>query len=122
MQTSENPTVESAEPASADQAPRTVNSTDATSGQPIVQRVLARQQELSTALAAVPDNNGHLHAEITLALDTVHQLLSGDLQNVPAVVAADMSRWLERSKHVAEVAGAPLPEPEPEVAVVPDEA
>jgi hypothetical protein len=117
MQTSETP---SAEPNIdlADQAPRVINSTDATVGQPIVARVLARQQELSTALAAVPDTNGHLHAEITLALDTVHQLLSGDLENVPAVVVADMNRWLERSKHVAESAIAPAPAP----AIVPDEA
>ena len=118
MQTSENPTASSAP--TADQAPRVVNSTDATIGQPIVARVQARQQELATALAAVPDDNGHLHAEITLALDTVHNLLSGDLQNVPAVVAADMNRWLERNKHVAEVAGAPAEAPA--LAIVPDEA
>jgi hypothetical protein len=104
----------------AEQAPRVTNSTDATIGQPLVARVQARQQELATALAAVPDDHGHLHAEITLALDTVHQLLTGDLQNVPPVVAADMNRWLERNKHVAETAGAPV-EP-PALAVVPDEA
>lgn len=120
MQTSETQTDEAAEPVGEEQAPRSLNSTDATTGQPIVQRVLARQQELSTVLAGVPDDNGHLHAEITLALDTVHQLLSGDLQNVPPVVAADMNRWLERNKHVAEVAGAPA-EP-PALAIVPDEA
>lgn len=119
MQTSENPTADSAESANADQAPRITNSTDATIGQPLVARVQQRQQELATALAAVPDDNGHLHAEITLALDTVHSLLSGDLQNIPAVVAADMNRWLERNKHVAEVAGAPVPPP---LAIVPDEA
>ena len=120
MQTSENPTVESDPAQSADEAPRVTNSTDATVGQPIVQRVLARQQELATALAAVPDDNGHLHAEITLALDTVHNLLSGDLQNIPSVVAADMNRWLERNKHVAESAGAPADPPA--LVPVPDEA
>jgi hypothetical protein len=121
MQTSENPTVEPAELVNpADQAPKVMNSTDATIGQPIVARVQARQQELATALAAVPDDNGHLHAEITLALDTVHSLLSGDLQNIPPVVAADMNRWLERNKHVAETAAAPIAPPT--LAVVPDEA
>jgi hypothetical protein len=117
MQTSETPTTEPAATAvdSGDQPVRVINSTDATIGQPIVQRVQTRQQELSTALAALGDGNGHLHAEITLALDTAHQLLSGDLANVPAVVAADMNRWLERNKHVAEVAGTPAPAPAPTV-------
>ena len=116
MQTSELPSAESALP--TDQSPRVINSTDATVGQPIVDRVLARKAELETALAAVETTTGHLQAEITLALSTVEALLSGDLKNVPSVVAADMNNWLERNKHVAVSAIPPAPAP----AIVPDEA
>jgi hypothetical protein len=106
----------------ADLAPRIINSTDMTIGQPIVARLQARQQELSTLLVAVPDKNGHLHSEITLALDAVQQLLSGDLANVTPIVLADMNRWLQRNKHVAESAVTPavLPDP-PALMVVADE-
>lgn len=104
-------------PAPAAKAPGLVNSTEATLGQPMVERVQARQQELSTLLADVPETNERLRAEITLALDGASQLLSGDLENVPAVVLADMNNWLERAKHVDETAVA---EP-PAVACVPDE-
>lgn len=102
MQTSPNETTEATE--TANEAPRFINSTDATVGKPIVERVLLRQAELEEALAACEDPNGHLYAEIALALSTVDSLLSGDLKNVPAVVVADMNNWLERNKHVAESA------------------
>jgi hypothetical protein len=44
----------------------------------------------------------HTRSDIDLALATIGTLLTGDLEHVPPVVVADMSRWLERNKHVAE--------------------
>jgi hypothetical protein len=85
-------------------APRHVNSVDATIGQPIVTRVMARKQELEGLLAQLPDDDVRTRGNIVMALDTINELLTGDLEHVPAVVVADMSRWLERNKHVAESA------------------
>ena len=114
MKTSETPILES-----DDQPVRFINSTDATIGLPIVERVQIRQKELEALRDGVDDKEGHLYQEITLALDTVHQLLSGDLVKVSSVVLADMNRWLERNKHVAESAVVP---PEPVSLPVPDQA
>ncbi|HLL25075.1 MAG TPA: hypothetical protein VK427_23230 [Kofleriaceae bacterium] len=85
----------------ATQAPH-INSVDATMGQPIVARVMARQAELEGILADLPESDVTLRNEITFALDTVAQLLTGDLEQVPAVVVVDMNRWLERNKHLGE--------------------
>jgi hypothetical protein len=79
-----------------------VNSVDATTGQPIVARVNARKLELETLLAALPDTEVDVRRDIDLALATINSLLTGDLENVPPVVAVDMNRWLERNKHLAE--------------------
>lgn len=80
---------------------RPINGVDATSGQPIVERVMAHKLALETVLASLPDDNRQTRADIEIALATIHELLTGDLDNVPRVVVADMSRWLERSKHLA---------------------
>jgi hypothetical protein len=90
------------EPAAEELAPRTVNSVDATVGQPIVIRVMARKTELEALLAALPAEDINTRGDIGLALSTINELLTGDLASVPAVVAADMNRWLERNKHLAE--------------------
>ncbi len=90
-------------PASASQH---VNSVDATAGQPMVARVMSRKHELEASLAALPAND-HSRGDIELALSTINELLTGDLSNVPAVVVADMNRWLERNKHLAESAVEP---------------
>jgi hypothetical protein len=79
-----------------------VNSVDSTSGQPIVVRVMVRKQELETALAALAAEDARERADLDLALSTVGAMLTGDLANVPHVVVVDMSRWLERTKHLAE--------------------
>ncbi|MDB4959597.1 MAG: hypothetical protein JWO36_7166 [Myxococcales bacterium] len=84
--------------------PRHLNSVDATMGQPIVARVLARKQELEALLAALPEDNLRARTDIDLALTTIKDLLTGDLAHVPAVVVSDMSHWLERNKHLAESA------------------
>lgn len=79
-----------------------INSVDATIGQPLVDRALARKTELEAALALVPETDVRAREPIELALSTIAGLLTGDLKNVPAVVASDMNLWLERHKHLAE--------------------
>jgi hypothetical protein len=90
-----------------DQPARHINSVDATIGQPIVARVLARKLELEALLAALPEDQLLSRADIDLALGTIESLLTGDLSHVPPVVASRMSRWLESNKHLAEMADAP---------------
>lgn len=82
-------------------SPHHVNSVDATSGQPIVARVMARKHELEALLASLPEDDTS-RGDIALALSTIDDLLTGDLHHVPAVVAVDMNRWLERNKHLGE--------------------
>jgi hypothetical protein len=94
----------------------TVNSVDATIGQPLVDRVQCRKRELEAALADIPETDIRAREPIALALSTIEGLLTGDLKNVPAVVASDMNTWLERHKHLAERAvdpasGAPATPP-----------
>jgi len=88
----------------AEAAPRHVNSVDATTGQPIVARVLARTKELAILLSRLDDDDVRGRGEIGLALSTVGELLTGDLMHVPTVVAMELSRWLEANKHIAETA------------------
>jgi hypothetical protein len=83
---------------------KNVNSSDASIGQPMVERVLARKHELEALLASSPADNGRTQNDIATALNTVNSLLSGDLAHVPAVVLVDMNRWLENNKHLAESA------------------
>jgi hypothetical protein len=92
-------------------APRPVNSVDATTGQPIVTRVLARKRELEAALAALPAGDVRKRSDIDVALSAINQLLTGDLTNVPPTVSAEMNRWLENNKHLAEQAAAPVVDP-----------
>lgn len=83
-------------------AQRHVNSVDATTGQPIVARVMARKAELEALLDELPEGDLSTQGDIYLALATINELLTGDLANVPAVVGVDMNRWLERNKHLGE--------------------
>jgi len=92
-------------------APRPANSVDATAGRPIVTRVLVRKRELEAALAALPASDARARLDLELALSTVSELLTGDLKHVPAMVAADMNRWLENNKHLAERATTPVVDP-----------
>jgi hypothetical protein len=82
--------------------PHYVNSVDATIGQPIVDRVLTRQAELEAALAAWPEADLRGRSDLELALTTIGELLTGDLERVPHVVVSSMNQWLERTKHLAE--------------------
>lgn len=89
-------------PAVTADAPHHLNSVDATVGQPIVARVMARKTELEALLAGLPAEDLTARGDIELALTTINDLLTGDLANVPAIVVTDMNRWLERNKHLSE--------------------
>jgi hypothetical protein len=102
--------------ASSPEPVRHVNSVDATAGQPMVTRVMARKQELEAALAALPAEEVRARGDLELALGSIAELLTGDLENVPPVVVASMSRWLESNKHLAESA---IPASAPDVAIDP---
>jgi len=101
-------------PPQGDPVPRYVNSVDATVGQPIVARVLARKHELEAALDALPGDDIRGRGDLELALSTIEELLTGDLHQVPATVVAEMNRWLERNKHLAERAPVSAAAPEPD--------
>jgi hypothetical protein len=88
------------------------NSTDATRGQGLRERVEARKLELETAAAALPEGD-RTRRDLESALSQVQGLLTGDLDNIPHVVAAQLSTWLEASKHLDERAPAAAPAPDP---------
>ncbi|MBA2538619.1 MAG: hypothetical protein H0V17_03215 [Deltaproteobacteria bacterium] len=79
------------------------NSTDATRGQPLAARVFARKDELEEALADLgPHDNPLLRQAIETALATCYALMTGDIAHPSDVVARDLTRWLERNKHLAQ--------------------
>ena len=78
------------------------NTTDATRGQPLWARVLARKDELEDALAELGPHDTVERMAIETALATVYLLMTGDLAHPSEVVAKDLSRWLERNKHLAQ--------------------
>lgn len=78
------------------------NTTDATRGQPLAARVLARKDELEDALADLRATDAMLRQAIETALATVYALMTGDLAHPSDVVARDLNRWLERHKHLAQ--------------------
>jgi hypothetical protein len=77
------------------------NTTDATRGQSLRARVEARKQELEVALAKL-DRDDRGRPDIENALNAVSGLLTGDLDQIPRVVAAELSTWLEANKHLNE--------------------
>lgn len=81
-----------------------INSVDATTGQPMIARVLTRKAELEARRETLREDDLQTRSEIDLSLQTIGELLTGDLAHIPPVVVADMSKWLERSKHIAEIA------------------
>jgi hypothetical protein len=78
------------------------NTTDATRGQPLAARVLARKDELEDALAELGPHDAAERQAIETALATVYMLITGDIAHPPEVVARDLARWLERNKHLAQ--------------------
>ncbi len=78
------------------------NSVDATRGQPLAMRVLARKDELEDALAELGPHDDLERLAIETALATVYALMTGDLAHPSDVVARDLNSWLERNKHLAQ--------------------
>ncbi|HEY5949468.1 MAG TPA: hypothetical protein VIV40_28430 [Kofleriaceae bacterium] len=78
------------------------NSVDATRGQPLAMRVLARKDELEDALAELDPHAVVERQAIETALTTVYLLMTGDLAHPSDVVARHLNRWLERNKHLGQ--------------------
>jgi hypothetical protein len=78
------------------------NTTDATRGQPLAARVLARKDELEDALVDLRRGDALERQAIETALATVYALMTGDIAHPSDVVARDLNRWLERNKHLAQ--------------------
>ena len=76
------------------------NTTDATRGQPLAARVLARKIELEDALADCGPHDAPLRTALQSALTAVYALITGDLAHPPAVIARALNNWLERNKHL----------------------
>ena len=77
------------------------NTTDATRGQPLAVRVLARKDELEDALADCHPRDVPRRIALETALAAVYALITGDLAHPPDVVAHALNAWLERNKHLA---------------------
>jgi hypothetical protein len=81
---------------------RLENSVDATRGQPLAMRVLARKDELEDALAEIGPHETIERQAIETALATVYLLMTGDIAHPSDVVAQNLNRWLERNKHLGQ--------------------
>ena len=80
-----------------------VNTTDATRGEPLALRAQKRRAELAVALQKLPAGELRARSDIELALASVDAMLTGDLDTLSDATAAGLNRWLEHTKHVAEV-------------------
>jgi hypothetical protein len=81
---------------------RVENSTDATRGEPLALRAQKRRAELAKALERLPVDELRARNDIEIALASIDELLTGDLDRLSDTTAADLSRLLERTKHLAE--------------------
>jgi hypothetical protein len=76
------------------------NTTDATRGQPLAARVLARKAELEDALADCGPYEVLRRTALETALSGVYALITGDLAHPPDVIGRALNNWLERNKHL----------------------
>jgi hypothetical protein len=77
------------------------NTTDGTVGQRLRDRVAARKAELEAAIAS-PTTDERTRSDLQSALGQVEGMLTGNLDQIPRVVAANLSAWLEANKHLDE--------------------
>lgn len=80
------------------------NSTDASMGQPIGQRVQARRAELCKLLDGMADTDVRERADVERAIASADALLMGDPEHPTETTSSEMARWLEANKHLAEKA------------------
>lgn len=80
---------------------RNENTTDATRGSNLRVRVESRKQDLEGAIATLGLDD-RARRDIEQALNEVTGLLTGDLDQIPRVVAVQLSTWLEANKHINE--------------------
>jgi hypothetical protein len=83
-------------------AKRVENSTDATRGEPLAMRAQKRKLELELALTKLPADDMRARNDIDRAVASIDGLLTGDVDHLSSATAADLSRLLENSKHLAE--------------------
>ena len=81
---------------------RIENTTDATRGEPLALRAAKRKAELEAALVAVPADDERARGDIEIALGALSELMAGDIKHLSHVTSAELSRWLEATKHLAE--------------------
>ena len=79
------------------------NSTDATRGEPLAIRAQKRKLELERALERHPAEDMRARNDINVAVASINALLTGDVDHLSDATAAELSRVLESSKHLAEV-------------------
>jgi hypothetical protein len=79
------------------------NSTDATRGEPLAMRAQKRKLELERALENHPADDVRARNDINVAVASINALLTGDVDHLSGATAAELSRLLESSKHLAEV-------------------
>lgn len=78
-----------------------------------------RQSELKEALGRLASDGAvQTRQDIEAALDALDGLLTGNLDQIPPVVAAQLSKWITSSKYLGakelrELAPQPPPQPEP---------
>jgi hypothetical protein len=82
------------------------NSTDATRGEPLGVRAEKRKAELEAALAKLPADELRARNDIEVVLGSFTTLLTGNSEHLSDTTAAELSRLLENSKHLAELAPA----------------
>jgi len=82
---------------------RVENTTDATRGQALAARAQQRRAELAAALQKLPADELSARGDLELTLATVEGLLTGDVEHLSDATASQLDRWLEHTKHLAEV-------------------
>ena len=88
-------------------APKVANTTEATTGEPLAMRAKARRAELQAAHDKLPASDKRGRDALAVAIAAVDGMLTGDTAHLTDATAADLNRWLEGSKHLAEPAAAP---------------
>jgi hypothetical protein len=79
------------------------NTTEATRGEPLAIRAQKRRAELAKALDKLDVEELRARNDIELAMSSIDGLLTGNPEHLSDTTAAELSRLLEGSKHLAEI-------------------